>query len=186
MPNAAKHGSKKQSKAVGNPSTRASVKSKAPTKQSTSKSSTRYAKGGKRPAESDNEAESDAETPWPPKRGRKEGLATQRGRGGKSKAVVPTVIEDVVELEIVEVEDDGLLSDDNGGEKSGDDEGPEGDEDNDEDDDDPRHNIQLPGKKPTKKIAEDLLTIFSERTTVRFQNGEAYKDVIGRWCEVCR
>jgi len=42
--------------------------------------------------------------------------------------------------------------------------------------------------KPTKKAeAKDLLTIFSDRMTVKFvKDDHTVEELVGRWCNICK
>jgi hypothetical protein len=49
------------------------------------------------------------------------------------------------------------------------------------------HDVPVPDEVKMKNKAEDLLTIFSDRCTVKFvsTNGEV-ETKVGRWCLVCK
>jgi hypothetical protein len=57
----------------------------------------------------------------------------------------------------------------------------------DESDLEERHQGDIPDTLIVKKdTTKDLLTIFSDRLTVKFKKGGITKAVKGRWCNPCR
>ncbi|KAF9220701.1 hypothetical protein BS17DRAFT_820521 [Gyrodon lividus] len=81
-------------------------------------------------------------------------------------------------FEIEEVEDGGLKEDNEHDTEDGD-----SHEDNLSD----RHRADVPAKISVKRTrTADLLTIFSDRVTVKFMSNNIIETKIGRWCNVCK
>jgi hypothetical protein len=62
-----------------------------------------------------------------------------------------------------------------------------GQEEIDESDLEEHHRAEIPTLLPVKKDStKDLLTIFSDRVTVKFKSGETFETIKGRWCLPCK
>jgi hypothetical protein len=62
-----------------------------------------------------------------------------------------------------------------------------GQEEIDESDLEERHRAEIPMLLPVKKDStKDLLMIFSDRVTVKFNSGETVETIKGRWCLPCK